>query len=381
MKLVPLSVVLGQDDDQSLVGLIEARWRDGKIPGPVLGRRDHNHMHEEIENYHRLEILWCAAAPKRDYYEGDYDSEAYAHPPLTGWSSVGADYYSNIWKDVATTERTLSRLRTELKSAPVQPEVLDTNTSKLGTGLLNNRVPAAKEISHRSIAASDMPESRHWKMLGEAVGCIIRRRGVLNEQAWAMLKADIATGEIKARCCSRRYDPQQARWIETWRDLDPRWLGFIAYECPQDNHLRFDPADAIRARMLGEQLDLPPEHARGITVEAARLDGLYPVPENKPSPPSLDETEAATKVDATARKPVARRPSRQKPFWSDARKVAFDWLDEHGYPVPGDGGQARLEEHINTWLTNRGHTASESTIREHVSQWIEEYKAGVSGPH
>jgi hypothetical protein len=118
MKLVPFGVVLGQDDREALVELIEARWRDGKSPGPVLGRRGHNHMHEEIENYNWLEILWVAAPPKGDYYDGEYDSEAYAHPRLTNLEPVGADYYTNVWKDLATTEQTLSRLRAEV-STPI----------------------------------------------------------------------------------------------------------------------------------------------------------------------------------------------------------------------------------------------------------------------
>jgi hypothetical protein len=80
------------------------------------------------------------------------------------------------------------------------------------------------------------------------------------------------------------------------------------------------------------------------------------------------------------RETAVRRPSRQKPFWSNARKPALDWLRENGFPVPGDGGQSKLEAHIAAWLTDHGHTASESTIREHVKTWIKEYKASVSAP-
>jgi hypothetical protein len=80
------------------------------------------------------------------------------------------------------------------------------------------------------------------------------------------------------------------------------------------------------------------------------------------------------------RKTAVRRPSRQRPFWSDAREVALDWFDENGYPQPGDGGQAKLESHIAEWLSMRGHAAAESTIREHVSAWIEEYKATLPAP-
>jgi hypothetical protein len=121
MKLVPFGMVLGQDNDEALVELIEARWRDGKIPGPVLGRRGHNHVHEEIENYHRLEIQWVPAPPKGDYYDGEYENEVYAAPRLTNRAHVGTDYYANVWKDLATTGQTLSRLRAEVSRIEPRP--------------------------------------------------------------------------------------------------------------------------------------------------------------------------------------------------------------------------------------------------------------------
>jgi hypothetical protein len=77
---------------------------------------------------------------------------------------------------------------------------------------------------------------------------------------------------------------------------------------------------------------------------------------------------------------VVRRPSREKPFWLQARKAAFEWLDEEGFPSTGDGGQAKLEAHIADWLADRSHKAAESTIRKHVKAWIEEYKASLSNP-
>ena len=179
----------------------------------------------------------------------------------------------------------------------------------------------------------------------------------------------MAAGELKARCRAKRYDQQQAQWIDTWRDLDPRWFGFIAYECPQDNHLRFDQSAAARARMPGEQIDPTPKHGREIMVEAVRLDELYPSPaaENLPRPPEAPDD----------RKGGIRRPSRLKPFWSEAREAALKWLDDRGYPVPGDGEQAKLEGHIAEWLSERGKAAAASTIRGYVKTWIEEYIASL----
>jgi hypothetical protein len=213
-------------------------------------------------------------------------------------------------------------------------------------------------------------ESLHWRPLSEAVHNIAHRLGIPTEQACTALKDNIGAGEIKARCRAIRRDRQQGQRIETWRDLDPRWLGFIAYAYPQDDHLRFDTAAAARARMAGEQLDLPPEHARDILLEAARLDELYPPVAAENLPPALGRRDG--------RKGGTRRPSRLKPFWAEARKAAFEWFDEKGFPSPGDGGQAKLERHIARWITDRGHEASPSTVRVYVKRWIEEYKASIT---
>jgi hypothetical protein len=71
---------------------------------------------------------------------------------------------------------------------------------------------------------------------------------------------------------------------------------------------------------------------------------------------------------------VGRRPSRKKPFWTDAKGVAMAWLDAEGFPLPGDGRQAQLEKHIADFLEQRGHDAAESTIRGHVARWIKEFR-------
>jgi hypothetical protein len=71
---------------------------------------------------------------------------------------------------------------------------------------------------------------------------------------------------------------------------------------------------------------------------------------------------------------VVRRPPAEKPFWDKARVEARKWLDEEGFPEPGDGGQAKLEKHIEHWLGLRGHKAVQSTIRSHVGRWIQEFR-------
>src|SRR5262249_8543123 len=66
------------------------------------------------------------------------------------------------------------------------------------------------------------------------------------------------------------------------------------------------------------------------------------------------------------RPPKKRKPSREKSFWDSTREKAFTWLERHGPPQSGDGGQAKLEKYIANCLADRGHKAVSSTIRVHV---------------
>lgn len=62
-------------------------------------------------------------------------------------------------------------------------------------------------------------------------------------------------------------------------------------------------------------------------------------------------------------------------FWSDAHKLIDDWLDENGFPQPGDGNQAKLETAVQDYLSAHfDEHPSESTIRAHVKERIAEYK-------
>jgi hypothetical protein len=96
-------------------------------------------------------------------------------------------------------------------------------------------------------------------------------------------------------------------------------------------------------------------------------------------PAGADQSEPEPLTQQRAdRKPTARRPSREKPFWPTAREEAQEWLEENGYPEPGDGRQAELEGHIARWLEERGHKAGESTIRGHVATWIRQYRDSLN---
>jgi hypothetical protein len=77
-------------------------------------------------------------------------------------------------------------------------------------------------------------------------------------------------------------------------------------------------------------------------------------------------------------KPRSVPPSREKAFWPLARVAALEWLTENGCPAAGDGHQARLERWATKWLEDRGHEASESTVRRHVARWLKERRAELS---
>jgi hypothetical protein len=158
------------------------------------------------------------------------------------------------------------------------------------------------------------------------------------QYAVAMTPAEPLPMEVLARC-----------WVPRW--LARRWTEAHGYRWPS----HFDPEGQSAA-----------------------------LPEATPPLSPLKDAEAAI-VDsapdrAGGKKPVMRRPERQKAFWPEAREVASEWFKENGYPVSGDGNQAKLETHIAEWLTDHDREAAPSTIRVHVRSWIDEYKASVSAP-
>jgi hypothetical protein len=75
---------------------------------------------------------------------------------------------------------------------------------------------------------------------------------------------------------------------------------------------------------------------------------------------------------ARSRLQSTRKGRVPQPIWTAAKAEAMRWLADNGHPVPGDGGQTRLEQHIADWLALRGHHPAESTVRSHVVEWIDE---------
>jgi hypothetical protein len=100
------------------------------------------------------------------------------------------------------------------------------------------------------------------------------------------------------------------------------------------------------------------------------------------APPEFDE---AADRDGVPVAPVQTKPQRKKrpiqreaPYWAIGRKPAMEWLEENGFPEPGDGGQAALERNVADVLAAGGHYPAESTIRRYVRRWIDEYRGRVN---
>jgi hypothetical protein len=76
------------------------------------------------------------------------------------------------------------------------------------------------------------------------------------------------------------------------------------------------------------------------------------------APPEFDE---AADRDGVPVAPVQTKPQRKKrpirrevPYWAIGRKPAMEWLEQNGFPEPGDGGQADLERYVADVLAGRG---------------------------
>jgi hypothetical protein len=114
------------------------------------------------------------------------------------------------------------------------------------------------------------------------------------------------------------------------------------------------------------------------TLTAAEFFAHF-MPSRTSTPPVVTpQAPSAPKRGGPSPRPGNRPPSREKPFWPAARAVAFEWLSENGCPARNDGNQATLEKFMACWLENNGHDASESAVRRHVKQWIEERRAELN---
>jgi hypothetical protein len=91
----------------------------------------------------------------------------------------------------------------------------------------------------------------------------------------------------------------------------------------------------------------------------------------------LGQQSMPNKVSTRARSTRQGRPP--SPIWEKVKEHVFTLLDYHGAPAPDDpkwANQAAVEKAATDFIENQGWSAAESTVREHVGEFIDEWKAG-----
>jgi hypothetical protein len=191
---------------------------------------------------------------------------------------------------------------------------------------------------------------------------------VAGDLAWQQMKQAIQLKALPARC----------RGDGVTRDLEPHWLDFLAWGCPDGDVLWFDREKAWRRS--GRPTDRTgvsvPGRADNVVVSFTHCAILWPDCAWPKASTAEVVGDGAPHAVSLGTKPP---PSREKPFWPAARGAAFDWLIDNGCPEPGDGNQAKLEGCVTKWLEERGHEASEAAIRRHVVRWIKERRVKLNG--
>jgi hypothetical protein len=187
----------------------------------------------------------------------------------------------------------------------------------------------------------------HWLPISE---CLARVAVLVPQDgAWPAVRDAIEDGTLRARgrCFGIDRQPLRPDWMRVAMWDDARYDGIFFREEKGPDLL---PPQRV------------PPHVTNIEVCAADVERLWP------------ET-AGSDPGGAAGSRSRRRPSRELPFWGQARQEAVRRLQENGRPERGDGGQGRLERHILDWLEERGYRPVESTVRVHVRTWIDEYRA------
>jgi len=160
-----------------------------------------------------------------------------------------------------------------------------------------------------------------------------------------------------------RKPAQPIETLRLWAVAD-----YLAQPAPLGAYFRNDPEGRFGLAVLTHDFDRwrsRPTHIGDVAVTSG--EAVMPV----------SSTSNLSGVAKDRKSAVTKIPRRERPFWSDARAVAMKWLEENGYPQPGDGGQAALERQIADWLSRHEHTSGEATVRRHTRSWIKEYRARV----
>lgn len=156
---------------------------------------------------------------------------------------------------------------------------------------------------------------------------------------------------------------------------DPmRWDLAISVDLNGDVWFHDDPQFPM---MRPVPVGLPPDPPLVETFDLSYPQLLRYWPEEQAALEPVKKTRSANVVPFAKQQRRRGKGRPPQPFWSVARTEALVWLDENGYPVPGDRGQSELEEHIAKFLAARSQHPAESVIRTYVSGWIDEYRANL----
>jgi hypothetical protein len=194
---------------------------------------------------------------------------------------------------------------------------------------------------------------RQWMLLLEFIRTSQGKlRGSIEDAAAAVL-AMLRIGAVPARRCGPDGAvPLDGRY-EHWNGLLYPAAWHVA-SIHEDGTVSFDVSEGIAALRRAQQHAIEVRH----TIEVERSAALRCL------------------QDA-----LLRAGKHERPHWAGARKVSFKWMDENGVPTPDDvGQQAKLEDHVIQFLKrekaqNKLRSAPvPSTVREHVKQFIEDYR-------
>jgi hypothetical protein len=253
----------------------------------------------------------------------------------------------------------------------------------------------ADEIIIRCGPGGERPANRHARWRERIAKFAERQR---TERQWISLSeiADwcarsvtgaSAAAEEQARTLAYQRLDQSARNGEFDRDI------IRGGRAVRVSELRYIDPEVSRSRLGREQLTHVYE---SINISLAQFCWLprevawqwlvahgYPWPAHFDPDARLEPPRKNGTADNAAAPPSGGKPGRRsgripKPVWGGAKAEAMRWLDDNGHPQPGDGGQAQLERHIADWLAQRGEHPVESTIRVHVTGWIDEFRAALA---
>jgi hypothetical protein len=143
----------------------------------------------------------------------------------------------------------------------------------------------------------------------------------------------------------------------------------------------------VRDGMIRLQGTLDPKIAPTLIKKSEQLEGDLDVFKRRLEVgPRVYSEVLCLKADVVASGPASspeRRGRKPKLFWRDVDKHIFDLFDHHSELSPDDPEwqtQADVERAVSSYCELKGWAASESTIRRHVGQFLEQRKKGRQGP-